>query len=279
MSGEPLVSVIVTTYNRPDALALVLSSLIEQNYPNYEIIIADDGSGPETASVIAQYQKLNQATIKHAWQEDKGFRAAAARNRGLLISKGAYIIFLDGDCIAKPDFISQHVRLAEPNCFVTGSRILVSKAFTQRVIAEGMAINHASSLKLLAYRLQGHINKLPRPNLPDGRSFGNLRRFTSKDLTRVKSCNLAVWRADIDAVNGFDASYTGWGREDADFCLRLFNLGLARKDGAFATEVFHLWHQENDRAQLSDNDTRLTERVQSQAVRAELGLIEMQAPH
>ena len=123
-----LISVIVTTYNREDALDAVLRSLAAQSDSDFEVVVADDGSGPATRELIAAWKAKLAVRLEHVWHEDRGFRAAEIRNRAILAARGGYCIFLDGDCIARPDFVATHRRLAEPGWFVTGNRILLSPA-------------------------------------------------------------------------------------------------------------------------------------------------------
>ena len=111
MSG--LISLIVTTYNRADALEAVLAALARQTDRQFEAVIADDGSGPATAAVIERWRSRIGLPLSHVWQANRGFRAAEIRNRAILASRGEYCIFLDGDCLVRPDFIARHRRLAE----------------------------------------------------------------------------------------------------------------------------------------------------------------------
>src|SRR4051812_24211304 len=127
-----LISIIVTTFDRPDALALVLRSLAQQTDRDFELIVADDGSGPETSEVVRSWSSRPGARLQHIWQEHRGFRAGEIRNRAILASRGAYCIFLDGDCIARPDFVAAHRGLAERGWFVTGNRILLSASCTKQ---------------------------------------------------------------------------------------------------------------------------------------------------
>ena len=131
-----LVSVIVTTYNREDALDAVLSALSRQSDRGFEVVIADDGSGPTTAALAERWRLRLGVPLSYVWQVDRGFRAAAIRNRAILACRGDYCIFLDGDCIVRPDFIAAHRRLAEPGWFVTGNRVLLSGALTAVVLRE-----------------------------------------------------------------------------------------------------------------------------------------------
>jgi GT2 family glycosyltransferase len=209
--------------------------------------------------------------VRHVWQPDQGFRAAMARNRGTLAAQGEYIIFLDGDCIPQRDFIARHRALSEPGCLVSGSRILMSERLTRRVLEQHIAIPETGLGTRLGWRLHGDLNKTLQLGLrwPD---LGRVRNGFS--WRRIKSCNLAVWRSDLERVNGFDESFTGWGHEDSDLVVRLFHAGVKRKDGAFATEVFHLWHREAQRDQESSNRKVVLERAANKVTQAEVGLRE-----
>jgi hypothetical protein len=105
--------------------------------------------------------------------------------------------------------------------------------------------------------------------------LGPLRKLRSQAWKGARSCNLAAWRSDLDRVDGFDASFSGWGREDSDLLARLIHAGVRRKDGVFAIGVLHLWHPEADRAGLTRNDQRLAEVIASRRVRALSGLSSM----
>ena len=264
-----LISVIVTTYNREDALDAVLRSLAAQSDADFEVVVADDGSKPATAALVETWQGKFGRRLEHVWQEDRGFRAAEIRNRAILASRGAYCIFLDGDCLARPDFVAVHRRLAEPGCFVTGNRILLSRALTRDVLDGKLAAESWSLFDWITQRLRGGINRLSALlRLP----LGPLRRLRSQAWQGARSCNLAVWRADLDRVDGFDADYSGWGKEDSDIIVRLLRAGVRRKDGVFATGVLHLWHPEADRSKLAENERKLDEIAASDRIRARRGL-------
>ena len=137
-----LISLIVTTWNREDALDAVLRSLATQTDRDFEVIIADDGSGEATAKLIADWASKLGHPLKHVWQEHRGFRAAEIRNRAILASRGTYCIFLDGDCIARPGFVATHRMLAEHGWFVTGNRILMSETLTRTVLRDKLDPEH-----------------------------------------------------------------------------------------------------------------------------------------
>lgn len=271
MQQAQTMSVVITTYNRPDALAAVLAACFLQDDKNFEIIIADDGSTANTRDCVARLAAGAPVAVKHVWQPDDGFRAAMARNRGTLAATGDYIIFLDGDCVPQRDFIARHRALAQPGFLVSGSRILLSQALTERALREGIDVAGLGILARLRLRLAGDMNKVLQTMLrwPD---IGRVRRKFS--WRRIKSCNLAVWKQDLLAVNGFDESFTGWGHEDSDLVVRLFHAGVLRKDGAMATEVLHLWHAEAKRDQASSNRRIVLERAANGTTQASVGLRE-----
>ena len=269
MSGAALISVIVTTYNREDALDAALRALAHQSDRNFEIVVADDGSRPDTARVVEAWRARVPQPLKHVRHEHLGFRGGEIRNRGIRASAGEICIFLDGDCLAATDFIAAHRRLSEPGWFVTGNRILLSRELTDAVLARGLEAETWNFAALLAQRLRGGINRLlPTLRLP----LGPLRKLKSESWEGAQTCNLAVARRDLDRIDGFDSVYTGWGLEDSDLVVRLLHAGVRRKDGRFATGVLHLWHPQNDRAKLPANQTRLDEVIGGGRVRALRGL-------
>jgi len=269
-----LISVIVTTYNRADALEAVLRSLGRQTDQDFEVVVADDGSAAATGQLIESWKAKIGHRLDHVWHEDRGFRAAEIRNRAILASRGAYCIFLDGDCIVRPDFVATHRRLAEPGYFVTGNRILLSPVLTALVLREGLTPESWSFGRWLGQRLRGRVNRLSALlHLP----LGPLRGLRRHAWRGARSCNLAVWRSDLARVDGFDADYNGWGKEDSDIIVRLLHAGVRRKDGVFATGVLHLWHAEADRTRLAENERKLAEIVASRGVRAQRGLAALRA--
>jgi glycosyltransferase involved in cell wall biosynthesis len=264
-----LISVIVTTYNREDALDAVLSALSHQSDRGFEVVIADDGSGPSTAALVDRWRGRIGVPLSHVWQVNRGFRAAEIRNRAILACSGDYCVFLDGDCLARADFVAAHRALAEPGWFVTGNRILLSQTLTAAVLRDASGPETWSAAQWIGHRLHGGVNRLAAVlRLP----LGRLRKLAPRQWRGARSCNLAVWRSDLERVDGFDASFRGWGREDSDLLIRLLHAGMRRKDGRFATGVIHLWHPQADRAQLADNDARLNAVLAGNRMRAQRGL-------
>jgi glycosyltransferase involved in cell wall biosynthesis len=269
-----LISVVVTTYEREDALNAVLRSLARQTDRNFELVVADDGSGPGTAALVEQWKSRLGVPLRHVWHEHDGFRAGQIRNQAMLASRGVYLVFLDGDCIARPDFISTHRSLAEPGWFVAGNRALLSRALTDVVLRDGLEPECWGYRRWLTLRLDGGINRMaPVLRLP----LGPFRKLRARSWRAARSCNFGAWRLDIERVNGFDAAFNGWGREDSDLIVRLIRSGVRRKDGEFGTGVLHLWHPKAPRAGLVENDRLLGQVAAGDRVQAQIGVASLRS--
>jgi len=264
-----LISVIVSTYNREDALDVVLRALSRQSDRKFEIIVADDGSGPATARLVREWASRTALPIKHVWHEDRGFRLADIRNRGIHASTGAYLLFLDGDCVARRNFVAAHRRFAESGWFVTGTRILLSRNLTDRILHYGLEPESWGLARWVVERSRRQLNRFAP--LLDLR-LGGMRKLSARRWRGARGSNMAFWRTDLEKVDGFDTSFSGWGREDSDLFIRLIRAGVHRKDGRFATGVLHLWHPEADRSRLAENDRQLDEVLRSNRITARRGL-------
>ncbi|WP_299980345.1 glycosyltransferase family 2 protein [Desulfobacula sp.] len=257
------ISVIVTTYNRPDALKKVLDGLLYQTRLPDEIIIADDGSDNDTKSIIRPYFQNQQVCIKHVWQEDIGFRAAWIRNKAIFASTGEYLLLLDGDCVPGKYFVRDHMDLAQKGCFFQGKRVVVKKSVEQIF----NRTNCNSTARLIIHTLKNEISNshhiIRIPFFPS---------YKVKKLSGIRSCNMGVFRDDIFAVNGFNHAFKGWGREDSELVVRLFKYGLKRNENPFRAICFHLWHDESTRDSLERNDEILKETLRSESFSCKSGL-------
>jgi len=265
----PRISVIVSTYNRPDALEMVLRSLEAQTCKDFEVVVADDGSREDTRLMLDRFGSQSPLKLKHVWQEDEGFRAASIRNQAVAASQGEYLVFLDGDCMVFPDFLAEHARLKEPNRFTTGNRLLLSRSFTEIVLDRQLPLHQWTFSQWIRARLSGQTNRLlPLLRLP----LGFLRKLTPRKWNGVKTCNLGTWRQDFFDVNGFDESYQGWGYEDSDLVIRIMNKGVFRLEGRFAIPVIHLWHPLNHSPSTEENLQRLQNVLKSNATWVDNGV-------
>lgn len=258
-------SVIVTTYNRPDSLKKVLEGLHQQTVLPMEVIVADDGSTQETTRIVQQTAESSPACpIHHVRHEDLGFRAAEIRNKAILKSSGDYIISLDGDCIPDRHFIQDHLQLAKPGYFFIGKRVLVEKSLedvfnfchTQKILW--------LTLKALKGQISNAHHLVRLPFIPAA---------TTTKMSGIRSCNMGFFRKDLFAVNGFNQAFQGWGREDSELAVRLYNYGLKRREHPFMAICFHLWHEENDRTNLERNDRLLKDVMDSGLYRCVDGLV------
>ncbi len=258
-----LISVIVTTYNRPDALKLSLDSLSAQTDSNFEVIIADDGSNATCqAEVNACISDAYPFPIRCVYQADQGFRAARIRNKGVAQSKGSYLLFVDGDCIMLPDFIEHHLRLSEKGYFIPGNRILLSNHYTQKVLKTSSRVYFYSKWSFLKLFMRRHINHFGSLlRIP----LGVFRKWNQKQWEAAKTCNLAIWKEDFLAINGFDESFEGWGYEDSDLVIRLIRSGICRKSGRYAVPVLHLCHPTHDLNRGQNNREKLNVTLKNDA--------------
>jgi glycosyltransferase involved in cell wall biosynthesis len=268
------ISFVVLTYNRSDALLAVLRSLSRQCTRDHEVLIADDGSRPDEVRQLVINLPAFQCPVRHVWHPDVGFTAARARNLAASKALGDYIVFLDGDCIPGARFVKQHLKLAERGCFVNGSRVLLSEALSAQILSQSIDVANRGAAFWVRAWLRGDSNKVLHLLIWPWRFFRVKQGFIWRG---IRSCNFGVWRDDFCKVNGFDEIFEGWGHEDADLVLRLSHLGTARKNGFMATEVFHLWHRENLRDRESSNKMRVIQRMESDQVQAERGLLQIEA--
>jgi GT2 family glycosyltransferase len=253
-----LISVIVTTFNWPAALELCLDSLFAQQDKAFEIVIADDGSTSANQAQVLDYCAKSPVPIRYVHHENQGFRAGTIRNKAVADSQGEYLLFIDGDCVCRADFIAWHRQLAKSGCFVPGNRVLLSEAFTHEVIDKHLSLHQKPLSYFISLWAQKKINRISAfIQVP----LGFLRELQPNKWQKAMTCNLAVWKSDFLQVNGFDEFFEGWGFEDSDLVIRLIHAGIKRKEGRFGVPVLHLWHPQNDKSKQDSNYQRLMERL------------------
>ncbi|MGJ8677475.1 MAG: glycosyltransferase family 2 protein [Akkermansiaceae bacterium] len=233
------VSVIVSTYNNPAWLEKTLWGYLYQNHSDFNIIVADDGSGQETAELIQRFQNETPLQIQHIWHEDRGFQKCQILNQAIVASSDDYLIFTDGDCIPRADFISQHIQLAEPNTFLSGGYcklpMNISKAITRDDIKRQKVFNiqwlktqsFSNTSSFLKLGLQAPWNKL------------------ADTITTTKptwnGCNASTWKKHLIKVNGHDERMQ-YGGEDREMGSRLLHIGLKPKQIRHRAVLTHLDH-------------------------------------
>jgi len=231
------ISLIITTYNRKDALELVLLSVLHQSVLPFEVIVADDGSTNDTANMVKEYQTKFPVPLEHCWHEDNGFRLSHIRNKAIAIAKGEYIIMVDGDVVLHPHFIRDHSNHLAPNRFIQGSRVLLSEYLTRQSISK-KRICFSPFTKGTTNCLNAISSKLLSP-------FASELYSKKQNHRGVRGCNMSYWKSDLIKVNGFSEEFVGWGREDSEFAVRMINNGIERYNLKFGGVVYHLWHKEN----------------------------------
>jgi len=257
------VALIITTYNAPLKLRLVLNSAVNQSRLPDEIIIADDGSDQNTASIINEFSKNSPIQIIHSWQSDKGFRAAKSRNKAIAKSRSDYIILVDGDMILHKDFIKDHYLNSKKGYFIQGTRALINDKLTIKIE------NSQYYEKYIGFFSPGIKN---RKNTIHSGFLSKFFSRKSRNLKGIKTCNLSFFKSDCIKINGFNNDFEGWGREDSEFIVRLFNIGLKRLNLRFQAIQFHLYHQENSKKYLDKNNEILKNAIKKKSVYCKDGI-------
>lgn len=234
MAGSrPRLSVIVSTFDRPDALRWVLEGYGRSSYRDFEVIVADDGSSQQTAALVAKLARDAPFALRHVWQPHQGFRLAAARNLAARVAQGEILVMTDGDCIPFEDTLEPHAERCRSGQAQTGERCYLDENETQLVTASGLnlAVIGARARRAGAGRLWRQSWK---------------NRFYSatglKPRPKLLTANAAVHRDDFERVNGFDERFVGWGYEDEDLARRLRRVGVKILDACRESLVLHLFH-------------------------------------
>lgn len=258
-------SLIVSTYNWKEALERCLLSIAAQRTLPLEVIVADDGSREDTGQLVRRMANGFPVPLKHAWQADLGFRLARVRNVGIAASSGEYVIFLDGDMILHPQFVADHLALIRPGIMLQGGRLNASPEESKRLLAGGKP--------RFSPFMPGHFKAKHALRIP----WLARRKSLTAQGGQMMGCNMGIWRADLDRVNGFDDNYEGWGREDDDVTARLKHAGVVRRPIRFAGLAIHLWHKMRwpdgvPPTEVLPNDRFFNRVLETRATRCEHGL-------
>lgn len=256
-------ALVVTTHERPDALARVLASVARQTRPPDEVLVAEDGTDPVTAAATERFAGSAPCHVRHLSQPHEGFRAGRIRNCAIAATRCDYVVLLDGDMVAHPCFIEDHLNLACAGCYSQGTRILLDRAATARLLVPDSQLPGFASAGLGGLR-RGYAMRTPALS-------ARLRRAANA-LVAVKSCNQGFWREDLLAANGFDETMTGWGAEDKELCARLDNAGVRRQTLLFAAIAFHLEHPRAARDSAEANRVHWLETVRTGRRRCAVGI-------
>jgi glycosyltransferase involved in cell wall biosynthesis len=254
-------TLVVTTYEWPAALELTLKSIARQTVAPDEVIVADDGSGPETARVVDRWQGCVGAPLMHLWQRHEGFRLARSRNRAIAASTGDYLIIVDGDMVLHRHFVADHLNAARPGAFIQGVRLLTQACTAERMLREGRV-----DLSFFARGIRRRRHAVRSLLL----SRVLFRRCTGQHA--IRGCNQAYWRSDLLRVNGFNEAFVGWGREDNEIAARLYNVGVCRRNLKFQALAIHLHHSPRQPQGANPNDLLLHQAIERGDTWCRLGL-------
>jgi len=226
-------SIIITTYNWPKALKVVLSSILAQTETRFEIIIADDGSSQETNDLIKTVLSPYARRWIHIKHNDNGIRQARVKNLAVKHVQSNYLIFLDHDVAVHPDFVKDHLSMAIRGCFLQGKRVFLPEALTNTILEKG----YLPQINPWQKGLENRKNAFRLPRL--GKLFSRPHTFQKS----LRGCNLSMFYDDFIAVDGYDEVFDqAWGREDSDICYRLYHSGICVKNLWFSGIQYHMHH-------------------------------------
>ena len=268
-------SVILSTYNQPRWLEKVLWGYSVQTRKDFELVVADDGSGPETAEVVRAFRRSGELRLLHVWHEDAGFRKTEILNRAILQSSGDYLIFSDGDCIPRNDFVDTHARLARPRHFISGTVLMLSADLSDRITEDDIVSGRFADRAWLArngFHAGRRITRLVR-----GGWVGTIADTLSNASRHFAGGNASVAKDALLEVNGFDHEMK-YGYEDWSLGERLRNAGYRATQARNRAVLFHLDHPRSYKSAEEVARNKLVyERIrQSGETRARVGLAELQ---
>lgn len=250
-------SLIISTYNWSEALDLVLESLSNQSVLPDEVIIADDGSGEGTHTLINNFK----LPLKHIWHEDNGFRKAKILNKAIASAKGDYIIQIDGDCIMHPSFVADHISFSQEGCYLFGSRVNIQKAHLPSLFS-----NRDINFNLFSKGIKKRTRAIHFPFL--GQFYREKEVFSKK----FRGCNTSYFKSDFIEINGYDENFEGWGREDSELALRFHNFGLKAKRLRYQGIIYHIYHNEKSKDRLEQNDSIEKMTIKTKRIKTDKGI-------
>lgn len=243
MNNWSTCSLITPTYNWPEALELLLLSILNQtNLPN-EVLIADDGSTEETKKLIEKFQKDFPIPLVHVWHPDNKNQKPAIMNKAIARSKFDYIIEIDGDIIMNKYFIEDHLKNAEKGAYLFGSRVNIQQLFLNTLF-----INKIISFNYFSPGIKKRSRTLRIPFLM------KFAKYYNKRSSKLRGCNMSFWRDDFIKINGFNESLVGWGIDDSEMIQRLHNIGIKGKRLKQVGIAYHIFHKEQSKSHVEVNN-------------------------
>ena len=249
------VSVIIAVYKDVEALELIIESLKNQTYKNFEVVIAEDGQDEKMQAFIESIKDLD---IKHTTQEDIGIRKTRSLNNGIIASEGEFLIFIDGDCIPYSTFIESYVKISQDGFIISGRRVNLGPKYSKKLRNKIISPLELEKTFLLRYIFISQDCKEGHSEdgfyfSPDGWIYNKFIK-NRKASTSILGCNYACFKKDIIAINGYDEGYgeTAIG-DDTDLEWRFKALGCKIKSAKNVANVFHLYHSRSFRNRIDTN--------------------------
>jgi glycosyltransferase involved in cell wall biosynthesis len=258
MKNFPSCSLITPTYNWPEALELLLLSVLNQTVMPNEVIIADDGSRPETVQLIQEFQKTFPVPLIHVWHEDNKNQKPKIMNKAVAQAKYGYIVEIDGDIIMHKDFIKDHLTYAEKGSYLFGSRANIQASALEEIFKKKTTDFNFTS--------KGLKKRARTLRIPFMMKFAKL---VDERSSKLRGCNMSFWRDDFISINGFNESLVGWGIDDSEMIQRLHNLGIKGRRLKFAGLAYHIYHKDQSKSHIEINNE-----IERQTVSQKLTFIE-----
>ena len=232
-------SVLLSTYNQTEWLNLSLLGYLEQSDLDFEVVIADDGSTEETSALINEFKSSTSLTVKHIWHPDNGFQKCRILNRAIEAADGEYLIFSDGDCIPRGDFVEVHKKHSQEGFFLSGGYFKLSLDTCNRITEESISSGECFESKWL--KANGVSNTTKLLKLTRNKLLASILNSVTPTKRTWNGHNASCWRSDALKVNGFDERMK-YGGEDVEFGYRLVNSGLVAKQIRYLAPCLHLDH-------------------------------------
>lgn len=237
----PVASVIISTYNSPRALRLVLVGYCHQDRKDFEVVVADDGSRDETRQMIEEVAARAPIAIRHVWQPDDGFQKCRILNKAIIASASDYIIMTDGDCIPRADFVSTHVAQRERGRYLSGALFRLSMPVTEVVTEADVEAQRVFDKQWLRSKGQPW-NPRKFWKITDSPRWARFYERIATASSGWNGANSSCWKDDAYKANGFDERM-GYGALDREFGHRLVNAGIAGKKVRYQAVCVHLEHK------------------------------------
>jgi len=262
MNNKPTTTLLISTYNWPKALELVLMSVKNQSCLPNEVVIADDGSTEETKNLIEKFKEQFSIPIVHVWHEDIGFAKTIILNKALKKVTSEYIIQIDGDVILHKHFVRDHISYAEKNVFLFGSRTSLIKDYSETVLDTKKIKFHWLNSGILRKSRAIYIPFYTKLN----------KKYSTKISSKLRGCNISYWKKDALNINGYNEDFIGWGYEDSEFAQRLLNSGVTSLRIKQVAIQFHIYHPEAPKGNTEIGDAIITKTSEEKIIKCTNGI-------